>query len=150
MTLATPAEAALGLALATLLTELDAPAARRRAHRRQIYCYIERHLGDARLSPQSIAAAHHISLRQLYKLFAEEQQPVAEWIRTRRLQHCRRDLADPTLADRPVAAIAARWGFASATHFNRLFKHAYGMPPGQYRLMHAQHTAARHLLQLLV
>jgi AraC-like DNA-binding protein len=33
------------------------------------------------------------------------------------------------LATRPVAAIAARWGFRSAIHFSRAFRARYGLPP---------------------
>ncbi len=54
---------------------------------------------------------------------------VSTWIRTRRLEQCRRDLLDPMLADRPVAAIAARWGFVDAAHFSRAFKTAFGVSP---------------------
>jgi AraC-like DNA-binding protein len=42
-------------------------------------------------------------------------------------------LADPALAFRPVAAIAATWGFSSATYFGRVFRAAHGMPPQEYR-----------------
>ncbi|MPZ96284.1 MAG: helix-turn-helix domain-containing protein, partial [Propionibacteriales bacterium] len=52
----------------------------------------------------------------------------------RRLARCRRDLLDPALADLPVAATAARWGFANPTHFNRVFRDNFGHPPGKYRL----------------
>jgi AraC-like DNA-binding protein len=37
------------------------------------------------------------------------------------------------LASRPVAAIAASWGFSSAADFSRAFRAAHGMPPGEYR-----------------
>ncbi|EKX66296.1 hypothetical protein STRIP9103_03342 [Streptomyces ipomoeae 91-03] len=30
-------------------------------------------------------------------------------------------------------AIAIRWGFSGAAHFPRVFRTAYGMPPGGYR-----------------
>jgi AraC-like DNA-binding protein len=33
-----------------------------------------------------------------------------------------------------VGAIAARWGLIDAAHFSRLFRAAYGLPPGEYRL----------------
>jgi transcriptional regulator GlxA family with amidase domain len=58
---------------------------------------------------------------------------VAGWIRSRRLERCRRDLADPSLAAHPVAAIATRWGFASAADFSRAFRTAHGVPPAEYR-----------------
>lgn len=58
---------------------------------------------------------------------------VTDHIRRRRLEQCERDLVDPACARRPVAAIAARWGFGSTEHFNRLFRATYGTPPAQYR-----------------
>ncbi|MFB6784621.1 helix-turn-helix domain-containing protein, partial [Streptomyces sp. NPDC056352] len=85
-------------------------------------------------SPGAIAAAHNISLRSLHRLFQDQDLTVAGWIRARRLERCRRDLADPLLHSRPVRAIAACWGFTDpTTHFSRAFRAAYGMPPGDYR-----------------
>jgi len=124
--------------LTTVLAErLDRPAAdgdsAHRALMVQITAFIEEHLGSADLSPQLIAAAHHISLRQLHKLFHGTGTTVSGWIRQRRLERCGRDLRDPGLADRPVAAIGARWGYPDPAHFSRLFKSAYGMGPRDYR-----------------
>lgn len=99
----------------------------------RIHVFIERRLGDPRLSARMIADAHHISVRQLYKLFETEQVSVAGWIWQRRLERCRRDLLDPALRHRPASAIGTRWGFASASHFNRAFRAAYGLPPGEFR-----------------
>jgi AraC-like DNA-binding protein len=81
-----------------------------------------------------IAAAHHVSVRYLHKLFETEQSGVAAWIRQRRLERCRRDLLDPALRTQPVSAIAARWGLTEPAHFSRLFRAAYGMPLVEYRL----------------
>jgi AraC-like DNA-binding protein len=100
---------------------------------RRIHAYIDSHLGDPGLSPAVVAAAHHISLRYLHKLFEPEPHGVAGLIRQRRLERCRDELLDPAQADRPVAGIAARWGFSSAAHFSRVFRDAYGMPPGEFR-----------------
>ena len=65
--------------------------------------------------------------------FHDEGLTVAGWIRRRRLEQCRRDLTDPALDARPVAAIAARWGFSSAADFSRSFRAAHGVPPAEYR-----------------
>jgi AraC-like DNA-binding protein len=100
----------------------------------RIHAFIEERLADPRLSPAMIAAAHHISLRYLYKLFESEQTTVADWIRRRRLERCRRDLLDPGLRTQPVGAIAARWGLTNAAHFSRVFRAAHGVPPGEYRM----------------
>ncbi|MEO3829549.1 helix-turn-helix domain-containing protein [Actinomadura sp. B10D3] len=99
----------------------------------QIHAFVQTNLGDRNLTPASIAAAHHISLRYLHKLFQQEGHTVAAWIRERRLERCRRDLADPRLAARPIHAIAARWGFTSAAHFSQAFRSSYGLSPRQFR-----------------
>lgn len=104
-----------------------------RALMQRIRGHIDRHLASTELSPASIAAAHYISTRHLHGLFHEQGTTVSTWIRTRRLEQCRRDLLDPVLAARPVAAIAARWGFLDAAHFSRAFKTAYGVSPSDYR-----------------
>ena len=103
----------------------------------RIHAFIEEHLGDPELTPPTIAAAHHISLRYLHKLFESEGKTVAGWIRDRRLERCRSDLGDPALRLRPVNAIAARWGFNNPRSFNRMFRAAYEIPPGEYRRLYA-------------
>jgi AraC-like DNA-binding protein len=109
------------------------PRARRRTLLARIHAHIERHLDDPDLSPGRIAAAHFISVRYLHLLFEGERTTVAERIRQRRLDRCRRDLLDPAQLDVPVSAIGARWGLGSAAHFSRLFRAAYGVPPARYR-----------------
>jgi AraC-like DNA-binding protein len=130
--------AALEVLATRLARELDVrnwgtPEARRHALLTTVQAFINQHLGDAGLSPATVAAAHHVSLRTLHQLFHDEGLTVAGWIRQRRLERCRRDLADPALATRPVAAIAARWGFTSAADFSRAFRARHGMPPAEYR-----------------
>lgn len=99
----------------------------------RIHDYIEAHLGDPELTPTTIASAHFISTRHLHDLFQEIGTTVSASIRQRRLERCRRDLHDPVLADRPVTAIAARWGFTDAAHFSRAFRAAFGQSPSGYR-----------------
>ncbi|MEV5413726.1 helix-turn-helix domain-containing protein [Thermopolyspora sp. NPDC052614] len=85
--------------------------------------YIEARLSDRELTPARIAAAHHISVRRLHRLFEDQPLTVAALIRRCRLERCRAELAR---GDRTVAAVAARWGFADPAHFSRLFKATYG------------------------
>ncbi|MBK3577704.1 helix-turn-helix domain-containing protein [Streptomyces sp. MBT65] len=94
---------------------------------------IETRLGEAELSPQALADAHGVSLRYLHKLFHEHDTTVGGWIRRRRLESCRAELARPTAADRTIATVAARWGFVSPAHFSHAFRKAYGMSPAQFR-----------------
>jgi AraC-like DNA-binding protein len=91
--------------------------------RSRITGYIEARLADPGLSPPGIAAAHHISVRRLHKLFEDQPLTVAALIRRRRLERCRAELAG---SGRTVTAVAARWGFSDPTHFSKLFKATYG------------------------
>jgi AraC-like DNA-binding protein len=141
----------LSLAVATKLDRvLTVPAeARQNAMTIGIRAFIERHLGDPELSPAMVAAAHHISLRALHKLYEAENLPIAASIRRRRLERSRADLLDPGLASRPVSAIGARWGFQDAAAFSRAFRGAYGLPPSEYRAMKAAVSAPAVAQKLL-
>jgi AraC-like DNA-binding protein len=132
--------ALLDLISAALAAQLDRthempPDSRRGALLLRVLAFIEERLGDPELSPAGIAAAHYISRRYLYKLFETEQTTVADWIRQRRLERCRRDLLDPALRTEPVHAIGARWGFSNAASFSRAFRAAHGLPPAEYRTL---------------
>ncbi|MFC5816263.1 helix-turn-helix domain-containing protein [Nonomuraea harbinensis] len=107
--------------------------ARQEALTARVHAFIERHLGDTGLDPAAVAAACHVSPRSLHRVFEARDTTVAGWIRHRRLERCRRDLADPALAGVPVSAVAARCGLPDPAHFSRLFKRAYGVPPAEYR-----------------
>ncbi|MFF3563581.1 helix-turn-helix domain-containing protein [Streptomyces sp. NPDC002574] len=100
---------------------------------RQVREYVRAHLDGTELSPATIAAAHHISVRYLHMLFRGEDMTVGRWIQHLRLEACRDDLSRPDLAGVTVAAIAHRRGFASPAHFSRIFRAAYGMTPGEWR-----------------
>ncbi|MEQ6897042.1 helix-turn-helix domain-containing protein [Microbacterium sp. KR10-403] len=133
------AHSALDLVTTVFTRELgldEAGADPHRALMQRIRAHIDRNLASTDLSPASIAAAHFISTRHLHGLFQEQGATVSTWIRTRRLEQCRRDLIDPVYADRPVAAVAARWGFVDAAHFSRAFKAAYDISPSEYRAAH--------------
>ncbi|MFF3762826.1 helix-turn-helix domain-containing protein [Streptomyces sp. NPDC001922] len=116
------------------------PETQRRSLTLRIRTFIHQHLSDPGLTPRTVAAAHHISLSYLHRLFQEEQLTVAGWIRHQRLERARHDLADAALSHTPVYAIAARWGFPRASDFTRVFTSAYGMSPTAYR-NEARHTA---------
>lgn len=124
--------------LATLATERlgrDATATpdARTPLRARILEFIDLHLTDEDLSPETIAGAHHISARYLHRLFQDEGTTVGRWIQRRRLEECRRDLMIRSGGGRTIAAVANRWGFMSATHFSRVFRAAYGMSPSEWR-----------------
>ncbi|MBF6064976.1 helix-turn-helix domain-containing protein [Nocardia terpenica] len=140
------ATAMTDLIAAALATRLDLTGSlpsqtRQTALLHHICAFIEHHLDDPDLSPDIIAAAHHINPRYLRKLFQAQGHTVTGWIREQRLQRCRRDLVDPRLAGQSIAMIAARWGFLDIAHFTRTFRAAFGLPPAAYR--HACGTLER-------
>ncbi|MEU6657654.1 helix-turn-helix domain-containing protein [Streptomyces sp. NPDC046821] len=138
-------DGAVSLVTALVSEELagSAPTAPQEAMMLRIRTYIENRLAHPDLAPDSIAEAHGISRRYLFKLFAAEDLTVAAWIRTRRLERCARDLASPASAEQPISMIAARWGLLDCRHFSRVFKAAYGETPRDYRRRALAGAAAR-------
>ncbi|MDQ2958029.1 MAG: helix-turn-helix domain-containing protein [Actinomycetota bacterium] len=104
----------------------------------QIKAYIDTHLDDPDLGPESVAAGCHISVGYLHKLFRGEESSVSRQIRDRRLAQCRRDLLDPHRRTESVSAIGAQWGFFDAAYFSRAFKEVYGASPREYRVSHEE------------
>ncbi|MFF0424913.1 helix-turn-helix domain-containing protein [Streptomyces sp. NPDC004520] len=100
----------------------------------RIHAYIEEHLMDPDLSPESIARAHHISVRYLQRLFQNDGSTVSQWVRQRRLEACRFELGRSTRRI-TMAAMAHRWGFSSPSHFSRTFRGAYGMTPSEWQAL---------------
>lgn len=95
--------------------------------------YITAHFRDPDLSPGTLALRHHISLRQLYKVFSAEPAGPAGVIRQARLRGAHYDLASPLHRHRPIAAIAAMNGFSDSSTFNRSFYKEFGQTPTQWR-----------------
>ncbi|MDT0421067.1 MULTISPECIES: AraC-like ligand-binding domain-containing protein [Streptomyces] len=95
--------------------------------RTRVVGFIEARLSDRDLGPAKVAAAHHMSVRRLHKLFQDQPLTVAALIRRRRLERCYADLGRRKTT---VAAVAASWGFADPAHFSRLFRATYGHSPG--------------------
>ncbi|GHG30798.1 helix-turn-helix domain-containing protein [Streptomyces hydrogenans] len=100
----------------------------------RVHAHIEEHLMDPDLSPESIARAHHISVRYLQKLFQNDGSTVSQWVRRRRLESCRFELGRSTRRI-TMAAMAHRWGFSSPSHFSRTFRGAYGMSPSAWQAL---------------
>lgn len=111
------------------------PETRQQALTVQIRAFIEQNLHDPGLTPPVIAAAHHISVSYLHRLFQRQTrgETVAAWIRQQRLEGARRDLSDPVQRATPIHTIAARWGLPRASDFTRAFRAAYGISPREYR-----------------
>ena len=99
----------------------------------RIMTFIKHNLSDPDLTPPTIAAAHHISVSYLHRLFRAHDTTVGAWIRSQRLEHARQDLRDPHLHTVPIHRIAARWGFGDHATFTRSFRGQFGTSPREYR-----------------
>ncbi|MFJ4844914.1 MULTISPECIES: helix-turn-helix domain-containing protein [unclassified Streptomyces] len=106
--------------------------------------YVRLHLADPDLTAERIAAEHDVSVRWLYLTLSRAGITLGEWIRTQRLEECRRELVSPVHQFMTIEAIAHRWGFASPAHFSRVFKAAYGVSPRELRSQHAAAGAELH------
>ncbi|MFF6888474.1 helix-turn-helix domain-containing protein [Streptomyces sp. NPDC012421] len=92
------------------------------------------------LSPSTVAAAHFMSVRRLHKLFERQDDTLSRWAQRRRLEECRRELGRSDGRPVLVRTLAQRWGFATAAHFSRSFRSAYGMSPRAWRETRGQLT----------
>jgi AraC-like DNA-binding protein len=134
----------LGTLAAERRTRARASAAHRAEHderaamARRVRHFVNENLADRALSPEHIAARHHVSVRYLHKVFAAEGTTLSRWIRRRRLEECRRELARPAgPGQASLATVARRWGFANAAHFSRSFRAAYGVSPSEWHRLRA-------------
>ncbi len=105
-------------------TLADSAAARVRTAARWIYARFSEPLGI-----DAIAAAAHMSPASLHRHFkaATGMSPL-RFQKHLRLQEARRLLL---AGDITAALVAERVGYVSATQFNREYRRAYGLPPGQ-------------------
>jgi len=99
----------------------------------RILDYMGRHLSESDLTAKRVAFAHHISIRYLYVVLARAGIAPGEWIRSHRLEACRRELAEPAASSRTITETAFRWGFSDGARFSRMFKTAYGLSPREWR-----------------
>lgn len=96
--------------------------------------YIESRLTDPELSVEGIAQACNTSVRSVHRAFAADSAgSVWKYIWQRRLSHSAAELRDPWHANRSITDICFLWGFNSSSHFSRLFKDQFGIPPSEYR-----------------
>ncbi|WP_193318035.1 MULTISPECIES: helix-turn-helix domain-containing protein [Streptomyces] len=132
-TLGTVAVDLVGALLSAHLDRPLPPEERERALTLRVHAFVQRHLAEPDLSPAHIAAAHHLSVRSLHRLFQRNGTTVRSFLRGQRLERARRALRDPASAQLPIAAIARRHGFVRPADFTRAFRAAYGQPPSDYR-----------------
>ena len=112
---------------------LGGVAGARAYHLQRICQRIETLLSEPDLAIGTVARAEGVSVRYLQRLFKEAGNSFIHYLRTRRLERCRADLASSFHADLSISEICFRWGFNGSAHFSRAFRKAYGMSPREYR-----------------
>ena len=137
-----PSAAAISNATVELLRALLASAAHDDRYERgtvaetlltQVRAYIQQHLHDVDLSPTTIARAHNVSVRHLFRLCSEANFSVEQWVIGKRLAGAHNELSQPASMMFPISAIARHWGFRDPGHFTRRFRAAYGIAPREWR-----------------
>ncbi|MGJ5760804.1 helix-turn-helix domain-containing protein [Streptomyces galbus] len=88
-------------------------------------------LADADLSPATVAAHLHVSLRTLQRAFARGEESFSTYIRRRRLEEAAAALTARG-ARLTVSEAAARWHFTDSSHFIRAFRRQYGETPAHF------------------
>ncbi|MFH9353616.1 helix-turn-helix domain-containing protein [Kitasatospora sp. NPDC017646] len=99
----------------------------------RVHAYVDDHLGDPDLGPESVASTLRISVRYLHRLFQGEELTVTRLIQQRRLEACARALERHGRFGPTLAEVARRHGFSNAGHFSRAFRAAYGVTPSEWR-----------------
>lgn len=99
----------------------------------QCLVFIETNLSDPELNPQMVADSAHISVRYLHQTFKRSGITCASYIRSRRIDKVRADLALEKFAIVPVEKILQRWGVQNPSHFGQVFKRIEGCTPAEFR-----------------
>lgn len=103
------------------------------AHLRRVCRAIDSRLDDPDLNVEQIAKQEGLSARYVQKLFKNSGTTFSEYLKSRRIQHCCIDLANPALAQFSIAQLCYRWGFNDAANFSRSFSQYTGLSPKAYR-----------------
>jgi transcriptional regulator GlxA family with amidase domain len=97
-----------------------------------VKAYVRAHVADP-LAVEQLARLHHISVRQLYRLFETVDMTPGAYIRKQRLLTARNLLVDPRYNAHSIGRVAAMAGFANVRTFNRAFHQEFGTTAGDWR-----------------
>jgi AraC family transcriptional regulator, positive regulator of tynA and feaB len=125
--------AALAFSSATAAQPGPAREGGRHASLPQACAYIESRLQDPALGVEDVAEWLGLSRRRLEMLFVGTGIGVAGWISRRRVEECRKMLADPAWRHLSITDVAFTWGFGDLSTFNRRFRAHCGVAPRDLR-----------------
>ena len=136
--LASGAVRALGEAVLAQMPNDTMPTCIRDQRARRVRGYIDLHISDPALTAPKVAASCGMSLRYLHLIFRDnpttfDNKTFRRYLRDVRLERARQWLLDEGSRLRSIAWIAYKCGFASDTHFSRVFHERFGESPSQVR-----------------
>lgn len=118
--------------LRPMLHRQEVQPSRREKQFSRIMALIDDAIQEEHLRPEWLADETGMSVRSLYRLFADKGLVVAQYIKNRRLDLCAQALQS-SHDDEKLAGIGYRWGFSDHSHFSTAFKQRFGISPGEYR-----------------
>lgn len=118
--------------LRPMLHQQEVAPSRREKQFQKIMTLIDDAIQEEHLRPEWLADETGMSVRSLYRLFADKGLVVAQYIKNRRLDLCAQALQRAP-DDEKLAGIGYRWGFSDHSHFSTAFKQRFGISPGEYR-----------------
>ena len=118
--------------LRPVLHQRESVQPRRERQFQKVVTLIDDNIREEILRPEWIAGETGMSVRSLYRMFADKGLVVAQYIRNRRLDFCA-DAIRHAADDEKLAGIGFHWGFSDQSHFSTVFKQRFGMTPGEYR-----------------
>ncbi len=114
------------LVLSLELQDLDNVSAERDLYTRMMI-YIRRQLVDPDLNIESLARAHHVSIRTVTRAFARHKKTPMAVIWQERLRASREALERGRVSS--VSQAALDFGFSDFSHFSHAFRKAFGISP---------------------
>jgi AraC-like DNA-binding protein len=110
----------------------------------RILRFIDARISEPTLGPAEVALAMGISVRHLHRLFSVTGNTLGDYIRSRRLEQCRQDLANAGLQEKTITEIAFFRGFSDAAHFSHAFKKQFGVSPRAFRAQTMTRQSSAH------
>lgn len=121
--------------LRPVLQQKEATPSRRELQFQKAIALIDDAIQSESLRPEWLASETGMSVRSLYRMFADKGLVVAQYIKNRRLDLCAQALRNAH-DDEKVAGIGYHWGFTDQSHFSTAFRQRFGLSPGEYRKQH--------------
>ncbi|MCS2160585.1 transcriptional regulator FeaR [Scandinavium sp. H11S7] len=118
--------------LRPVLQQQEVTPSRRDKQFDKVVQLIDSHLQSEMLRPEWLANETGMSVRSLYRMFANKGLVVAQYIKNRRLDLCAKAIRSAA-DDEKLAGIGFSWGFTDHSHFSTAFRQRFGMSPGEYR-----------------